>query len=47
MWVEEKIKFGCIGEVEDIMGVVVFFVFDVSVFIIGFVLLIDGGWIVD
>lgn len=29
------------------MGVVVFFVFDVVVLIMGIVLMVDGGWMVD
>ena len=46
-WVEEKIKLGRIGEVEDIMGAVVFLSSDASELITGSALLIDGGWTAD
>ena len=46
-WVEEKIKLGRIGEVEDIMGAAVFLASDASSLITGSALLIDGGWTAD
>lgn len=46
-WVEEKIKLGRVGEVEDIMGAVVFLASDAAALITGTSLLIDGGWTAD
>ena len=43
-WIEEKIKLGRVGEVEDIMGAVVFLASDASALVTGTSLLIDGGW---
>ena len=46
-WVEEKIKLGRIGEVEDIMGAVVYLASDASALVTGTSMLIDGGWTAD
>jgi len=46
-WIAEKIKLGRIGEVEDVMGAVVFFASDASSFVTGTSLLVDGGWTAD
>lgn len=46
-WLEEKIKLGRVGEVEDIMGAVLFLASDASALVTGTSLLIDGGWTAD
>lgn len=43
-WIEEKIKLGRVGEVEDIMGAVQFLASDASSLVTGTALMIDGGW---
>ena len=43
-WIEEKIKLGRVGEVEDIMGAVVFLASDAAALVTGTSLLVDGGW---
>jgi NAD(P)-dependent dehydrogenase (short-subunit alcohol dehydrogenase family) len=43
-WIEEKIKLGRPGEVEDIMGGVVFLASGASAMVTGTSLLVDGGW---
>lgn len=43
-WIEEKIKLGRVGEVEDIMGAVVFLASEASALITGTSILVDGGW---
>lgn len=46
-WLEEKIKLGRVGEIEDVMGAVVFLASDASALVTGTSLLIDGGWTAD
>ncbi len=46
-WVEEKIKLGRIGEVEDIMGATLYLASQASSLVTGTSLLIDGGWTAD
>ncbi len=43
-WIEEKIKIGRIGEIEDIMGATVFLASEASSLITGTSILVDGGW---
>ena len=43
-WVEEKIKLGRVGEVEDIMGAVLYLATDLSSLVTGSGLMVDGGW---
>jgi len=46
-WIEEKIKLGRVGEIEDVMGAVLFLASEASSLITGTSLLIDGGWTAD
>jgi len=46
-WIEEKIKLGRIGQIEDIMGAVVYLASDASALVTGTALLVDGGWTAD
>lgn len=43
-WITEKIKLGRVGEVEDIMGAVLYLASDAASLVTGSSLLIDGGW---
>ena len=43
-WIEEKIKLGRVGKVEDIMGAVVYLASDASSLVTGSALMVDGGW---
>jgi len=46
-WIESKIKIGRIGEIEDIMGAVVFLASAASSMVTGSALMVDGGWTAD
>lgn len=43
-WIAEKIKLGRIGEVEDIMGAVLYLASQASAMVTGTALMVDGGW---
>ena len=43
-WIEDKIKLGRTGAVEDIMGAVAFLASDASALVTGSALMVDGGW---
>ena len=43
-WINSKIKLGRIGEIEDIMGGIVFLASDAAALVTGTSLIIDGGW---
>lgn len=46
-WIEDKIKLGRVGEVEDVMGAVLYLASDASSLVTGTSMLIDGGWTAD
>jgi len=46
-WVLEKIKLGRVGEVEDVMGAVLYLASSASSMVTGTSMLIDGGWTAD
>ena len=46
-WIEEKIKLGRVGEVEDIMGAVAYLASNASSLVTGTALMVDGGWTAD
>lgn len=46
-WVLDKIKLGRPGEIEDIMGAVVYLASDASALVTGTAMLVDGGWTAD
>ncbi|WBV42372.1 SDR family NAD(P)-dependent oxidoreductase [Pseudoroseomonas cervicalis] len=43
-WVLGKIKLGRVGQVEDLMGAVLFLASDASALMTGSALMVDGGW---
>ncbi len=46
-WILDKIKLGRVGEVEDIMGAVVYLASDMAALVTGTAMMIDGGWTAD
>ena len=46
-WVLSKIKIGRVGQVEDLMGAVLYLASDASSLVTGTSLLVDGGWTAD
>ena len=46
-WIEEKIKLGRTGVVEDIMGSALYLASDASALVTGTALIVDGGWTAD
>ena len=46
-WLNEKIKLGRVGQVEDIMGAVIYLASDASALVTGTALMVDGGWTAD
>lgn len=43
-WILSKIKLGRVGEIEDVMGPVVFLASEASALVTGTALMVDGGW---
>ncbi len=46
-WIQEKIKLGRVGKIEDIMGAVLYLASDASSLVTGTALMVDGGWTAD
>ena len=46
-WVVSRIKLGRIGQVEELMGAVVFLASDASSLMTGSAMVVDGGWAAD
>lgn len=46
-WIEDKIKLGRVGEIEDVMGAVLYLASDAASLVTGTALLVDGGWTAD
>ena len=45
-WVMSRVPIGRLGQREDIFGPVLFLASDVSSFVNGHVLMLDGGWLI-
>ena len=43
-WIESKIKLGRVGQIEDVMGAVLYLASDASALVTGTSLKVDGGW---
>ncbi len=43
-WIEDKIKLGRVGEMQDIMGAALYLASDASAMVTGTALMVDGGW---
>lgn len=43
-WIESKIRLGRMGQIEDIMGAVLYLASDASALVTGTALRVDGGW---
>ena len=43
-WVLSKIALGRLGQVEDLMGAVIYLASDASRLVTGSALMVDGGW---
>lgn len=43
-WIRSKIKLDRLGEIEDVMGAIVYLASDASALVTGTALMIDGGW---
>lgn len=43
-WIEDRIKLGRVGELEDVMGAAVYLASDASALVTGTALRVDGGW---
>ena len=43
-WITEKIRLGRVGQVEDVMGAVLYLASDASALVTGSALRVDGGW---
>lgn len=46
-WIEDKIKLGRAGDVDDIMGAVIYLASNASNLVTGTSLMVDGGWTAD